>query len=60
MNDTLIDSLQNTHDATIHWEQDPVVMHDGIQVQPYHAIEKNPTTPPNATHQCDFYTTNCR
>ena len=59
MDDTLIDSLHNIHDASLHWEQDPVVIHNGIQVQLCHAIRKDATTPPSASNQLDFYPKNC-
>ena len=54
MDTTLIDSLKSIHDKTLHWEQDPVVMHEGIPVQLCHAIGKNTYIPPNAPNQPEF------
>ena len=55
MDDTLINSLQSIHDANLHWEQDPVVINNGILVQLCHAIGKDATTPPNALNQPDLF-----
>ena len=54
MDDTLIDSLQNIHDETLHCEQDSLVIHNGIQVQLCHTIGKDAITPPNAPNKPDF------
>ena len=50
MDSTLIDSLKSIHDASLQWEQDPVVMHDGIQVQLCHVIGKK-MPPRHPMHQ---------
>ena len=54
MDSTLIASLKSIHDASLHWEQGPVIIHEGFQVQLCHASGKNASTLPNAPNQPGF------
>ena len=55
MNTTLIASLKSIHNASLQWEQEPVVLHEGISVQLCHAIGENAYTPPNTLNQPELY-----
>ena len=55
MDTTLIDSLKSILVSSLHWKQEPVVLHDGTSVELCHAIGENPFTPPNAPNQPEMY-----
>ena len=55
MDTTLIDSLKNIRLSSLHWEQEPVVLHDGTSVNLCYAIGENSLSPPNAPNQPEMY-----
>ena len=55
MDTTLIDSLKNILLSSFHWEQEPVVLHDGTSVDLCLAIGQNSSCPPNAPNQPEMF-----
>ena len=55
MDTTLIDSLTSILVSSLHWQQEPVVLHDGKSVGLCHAIGENSFSPPNAPNQLEMY-----
>jgi len=52
---SLTDSLKSILVSSLHWQQLPVVLHDGASVELCHAIGENACTPPNAPNQPEMY-----
>ena len=55
MDATVIDSLKSILVSSLHWKQEPVLLHDGISVELCHAIGENCFTPPNVPNQPEMY-----